>query len=64
LEVAAPLLRDADRMADASTVRRWLVRRLASWWTCLGHAPLLVPTILAWDGPASFRMLIPEPEPT
>ena len=64
LETAAPLLRDADRVADASTLRRWFQRRLASGWTCLGHAPLLVPTILAWDWWASFRILVPEPEPT
>jgi hypothetical protein len=63
LETAAPLLRDADRVADASTLRRWFQRRLASWLTCLLHAPLLAPTILAWDWRASFRMLIPEPEP-
>jgi hypothetical protein len=64
LEAAAPSLRDADLVADASTLRRWLQRRLTSCWTCLSRVPLLLPTILAWDWPASFRMLIPEPEPT
>jgi hypothetical protein len=62
-EAAAPSLRDADRVANAATLRRWFQRRLASWWTCLSRVPRLTPTVLAWDWPASFRMLIPEPEP-
>jgi hypothetical protein len=63
LEAASPSLRDADRVADGSTLRRWFARRLASWWTCLGRAPLLAPTMFAWDWLAASRILIPEPEP-
>ena len=66
LEQAAPECRDADRVADAATIRRWAQRRWESvcvwvqwawrWW----RGP---PTLLAWDWRAAARMLIPEPNP-
>jgi len=54
-EEAAPHCRDPNRLPDASTVRRWFWRRLAS-------LPFLAwtPTILAWDWRAVCRNLAPE----
>jgi hypothetical protein len=57
---AIPLCSHPDRVADPSTIRRWLRRRLASLpfiGTCIRyHAP----TILAWDCLAFCRILFPE----
>jgi hypothetical protein len=55
-EQAAPPVKDAGRIADASTVRRWLRRRIASWHACLRFELLSrfrLPTIFAWDWPAA-----------
>jgi len=62
LERSAPDTHSA-RIADASTVGRWIRRRLGSWWTCLRQAIFLTPTIFAWDWPAAGRILIPEDKP-
>jgi hypothetical protein len=55
-EQASPDCRDPDRIADASTIRRWLWRRIQSLrflnWT---------PTLFAWDWRATRRILIAEP---
>ena len=57
LETAAPVCRDPDRVADASTVARWFRRRMQS-------LPLFFsPTILAWDFYAAARILIVEAWP-
>ena len=66
LEVAAPVVQDPDRVAEPSTVRRWIQRRLAGlWrWTACLRVCGMPPTIFAWDWPAAGRMLIPEAEPT
>ena len=52
LERAAPDCRDPNRIADRSTVRRWLERRVES---------LLIffrsPTLAAWDWRAAARIL-------
>jgi hypothetical protein len=56
LEQAAPDGRDPDRIADASTIRRWFWRRIQS--------PRLLnwmPTVFAWDWRAVGRILIAEP---
>jgi Domain of unknown function (DUF6431) len=55
-ERAAPTVKDAGRIADGSTVRRWLLRRIASWYAYLRFAFLTtfrLPTIFAWDWPAA-----------
>jgi hypothetical protein len=55
VEEAAPHCRDPDRIPDASTIRRWLWRRLQSlrfWWAA--------PTLLAWDRRAATRILLVE----
>jgi Domain of unknown function (DUF6431) len=57
LEQAAPLCRDPDRVADPSTIRRWVWRRIQS------LRFLMAPTFLAWDFRAAARILIPEPSP-
>ena len=51
-ERAAPLVKDAGRVPDGSTVRRWIRRRIASWCLyvrveCL--TTFRLPTIFAWD---------------
>jgi hypothetical protein len=56
LEQAAPYCHDPDRLADPSTVRRWVWRRIQSlrflaWAT----------TLLAWDWHAASRILFAEP---
>jgi hypothetical protein len=61
LEESAPDCRDGNRVAAASTVRRWAWLRLAS----LGIRTtrlwnLRLPTLLAWDLRAVLRILIPE----
>jgi hypothetical protein len=61
-EQAAPDCKDPDRLPDASTVRRWLGRRLFSlccWAKMAAIAKCFVaaPTILAWDLSAGSRML-------
>jgi hypothetical protein len=51
-EQAAPLVKDAGRIADGATVRRWLLRRITSWCVCLRFELLStfrLPTIFAWD---------------
>jgi Domain of unknown function (DUF6431) len=69
-EEASPPMRDADRIADPATLRRWCQRRLAS--LCGATAlqqvgklvgALLAPTILAWDCLAVAGILIPEAKP-
>ncbi len=55
-EQAAPHCRDPDRLADASTVRRWFWRRVQSL-RFLAWAP----TLFAWDWCAAGRILIAEP---
>lgn len=57
LEASAPLCRDPDRVADASTVGRWFRRRMES------LRFFFSPTILAWDFYAAARILILEPSP-
>lgn len=64
LEQCAPDTPEMSRIADPATLRRWFLRRLTSWWTCLERAFLLVPTILAWDLAAVLRILIPEAKAT
>ena len=59
IEQAAPDCRDADRIADPSTLRRWCWRRIES----LAFALYRVTTWFAWDWLAVARMLIPEPNP-
>ena len=54
IQQAAPHCRDPDRLADASTIRRWAWRRLQScrfWFST---------TLLAFDFPAVARTLIAE----
>lgn len=55
-EQAAPHCRDPDRLADASTLRRWVWRRIQSLRFWFG-----APTLLAWDWRAAGRILIAEP---
>lgn len=55
-EQAAPDCRDPDRLADASTVRRWFWRRIESL-----RFLLWAPTLLAWDWRAASRILFAEP---
>jgi hypothetical protein len=55
-EQAAPPVKDASRIADGATVRRWLLRRIASWCACLRFeflSTFRLPTIFAWDWPAA-----------
>ena len=63
-EQCAPDTPEMLRIADPATLRRWFLRRLTSWWTCLERAFLLVPTILAWDLAAALRILIAEDKVT
>ncbi len=60
LEQCAPDTLAGTRVADPSTLRRWIQRRLVSRWCCSLHAMLLLPTIVAWDCWAAFRILFPE----
>jgi hypothetical protein len=57
LERAAPDCRHPDRIADASTIRRWLRRRIES------LRFFLSPTLLAWDWRAAAGILIGESAP-
>jgi hypothetical protein len=57
LEQSAPDCRDPDRIADTSTIRRWLLRRLES------LRFFFSPTLLAWDWRAAARILIVERVP-
>ena len=64
-EQAAPDCLDADRVPDASTIRRWMGRRWGSlpfWWAAVRHF-FQAPTILAWDFRAAAGMLTVEPFP-
>jgi hypothetical protein len=54
-EQAARHCRDPDRIADASTVRRWFWRRIQSFLVFLR-----TPTLFAWDWRAAGRTLIAE----
>jgi len=61
-EQAAPDCKDATRLPDASTVRRWVRRRVLSLccWAKLAVAGkyfFAAPTIFSWDLSASCRML-------
>ncbi len=56
---AAPDCLDPHRIADPSTIRRWVRRRMES----LGSAVNRVTTLFAWDWRAAARILIPEPNP-
>jgi hypothetical protein len=55
LEQASPHCRDPDRIADPSTIRRWVWRRIQSlrFWSA-------APTLFAWDWRAASRTLIAE----
>jgi Domain of unknown function (DUF6431) len=61
-EQAAPHCQDPARLPDATTVRRWIQRRVFSLWCWLRTAAaagyiFTAPTIFAWDLRASYRML-------
>lgn len=51
--------RDPDRIADPSTIRRWLRRRIESLQRRLPNTAE-APTLLAWDWRAASRILIAE----
>jgi hypothetical protein len=55
IEQAAPHCRDPNRIAEPSTLRRWVWRRIESlpFWRA--------PTLFAWDWRAASRILIAEP---
>ncbi len=55
MEEAAPTCQDPNRLPEPSTIRRWLRRRMESFWLFLG-----TPTLLAWDWLAASRILIAE----
>lgn len=59
-EQAAPHCRDPNRLADGSTIRRWLRRRIESLQRLLPSA-VETPTLLAWDWIACRRTLSAEP---
>ena len=65
IERAAPECRDADRMPDAATIRRWTWRWLESLSICatLGWNLFCTPTLLAWDFRAALRILSLEHAP-
>jgi hypothetical protein len=65
LEDAAPVVADPDCVADASTVRRWIERRLDGLWRWMAALPMgwTPPTIFAWDWRAAARTLVPEAHP-
>ena len=53
-ELAVPHCKDATRLPDPSTLRRWAQRRMLSLWCWIragakGQHFLLTPTIVAWD---------------
>jgi hypothetical protein len=50
-------------VADPTTLRRWLHRRLESWWSWMARTLSPPPTILAWDWLAAGRILKPECKP-
>ena len=54
VDEAAPDCRDADRMIDPSTVRRWFWQRIES------LRFLFSPTLLAWGFRDAARILVPE----
>jgi Domain of unknown function (DUF6431) len=59
-EEAAPHCKDPARLPDASTVRRWVGRRLSSLWCWASIAAtcfVAAPTMFAWDLRAYCRML-------
>ena len=56
LQQAAPHCLDPNRIADASTIRRWFWRRIESL-RFLAWAP----TLLVWDWRAAGRILFAEP---
>jgi hypothetical protein len=59
-EQAVPHCKNPSRSPDASTVRRWVQRRLVSLWCWAGSQSqhfLQRPTIVAWDLPALCRIL-------
>ncbi len=63
LEDAAPVVKDADRVTDPSTLRRWIQQRLDSLWRWIATLRIYgmpPPTILAWDWHAIRHILIPE----
>lgn len=63
-EQAAPDCLDSDRVADASTIRRWARRRIGSlpFWLAARQF-FRAPTILAWDFRAAAGILMMEPSP-
>jgi len=63
-EQAAPDCLAPDRVADASTVRRWAWRRMESFpfWLAARHF-FRAPTMLAWDYRAAAGILTVEPSP-
>jgi hypothetical protein len=61
-EQAAPHCKDPSRSPDASTLRRWVQRRLSSLWSWLLAGATdsrfwRTPTIVAWDLDALCRIL-------
>jgi len=61
-EQAVPHCKDATRLPDPSTLRRWTQRRLISVWSWINIGVknrhfLRAPTILAWDLGALCRIL-------
>lgn len=52
--------RDPDRIADPSTIRRWLRRRIDSLKRLLPTAAETTPTLAAWDWRAAGRILFAE----
>jgi hypothetical protein len=59
-EEAAPHCKDPARLPDASTVRRWVGRRLSTLWcwaTIAAKCFSAAPTIFAWDLSVYCRML-------
>jgi hypothetical protein len=59
-ERVAVTCRDPDRIADPSTIRRWLRRRVESLQRLLPNLSV-APTLVAWDWRAASRILIAEP---
>ena len=60
LEQAVPLCRDADRLPDTATVRRWAWRRLESFalWMAGKERLFETPTLFAWDWKAALAILM------
>lgn len=65
IQQAAPDCLDADRVADASTIRRWVWRRIRSlpFWLAAARHFFRAPTIFAWDFRAAAGILMVEPSP-